>query len=138
MKTETYTGATRGYVSDFFDKEQFMGLNCEKFHDAVTRYANNAVDAVCRGCTATKEFVAKRWYMVAVPIAFTFAAGMGGILMALKPDVEVKEVLQNRRKKTYWDYGVKYYDQGQQKVKETTDQAPSSLEQKVDREEAKK
>jgi hypothetical protein len=116
VKTGIYT---EGREWKTHEPSIFLGINAEKFHNTITKYA-------------------KKWYMVAVPLALTLGMTVYGALMAIKPDAKVEEAAHSTRKKTHWDYAVKYYGQGQQKVKEVTSGSSGTLDDKVDRQEATK
>lgn len=128
--TQVKTGIyTEGREWNPHEPSIFLGINAEKFHDGITKYVNMAADAVGHAYDATKQFVGKRWYMVAVPIALTLGISVYGSLMAAQPDVEVQEVVNKKRKKGYFQYWMKYYNEGTQKVREFTG---GTLDDKVD------
>ncbi|MEM3154413.1 MAG: hypothetical protein QW165_02475 [Candidatus Woesearchaeota archaeon] len=128
MKTGAYA-SRNDYWSRFFDKEQFMGINCEGFHDWVTRHANKASNAISEGYVKTRNFVGKRWYLMAVPVALSVGIAMYSGLMAIQPDtgpVQMQNV--KKRKKGHIDYWMKYYFRARQKASELT----GTLDEKVE------
>ena len=131
MKTGIYT---EGREWNPHEPSIFLGVNAEKFHDTITKHANAAVG---RAYDATKQYVSKRWYFTAVPFVMALCTTVYAGLMLVKPNVKAEPTVENRRKKTHWDYGVKYYNQGKEKVKEVTDNS-DTIDSKVDTEEAKK
>lgn len=137
MKTGIYT---EGREWEPHEPSIFLGINAEKFHDGITKYVNAAADAVGLAYNATKQFVGKRWYMAALPIAFSLGIAMYAGLMAVNPGTEENiETNAKKRKKGYYEYWMKYYGQGKQKIKEFTGgSSGGTLDDKVDTEEAKK
>ena len=127
MKTGIYT---EGREWDPHEPSIFLGINAEKFHDGITKYVNMAGGAVERAYDATRQFVSKRWYMVALPIALSLGLGLYGTLMAVQPQAEVTEATNvKKRKKSHFEYWMKYYGQGKQKLGELTG---GTLDDKVD------
>lgn len=132
MKTGIYT---EGREWDPHVPSTFLGVDAEKFHNDITKYVNMTGNAVERAYDSTKQFMGKRWYMIAVPMVLSTSIGMYGLLMSAKPDVEIQEAANKKRRKSHFDYLMKYYDQSKQKVRDFTRE---TLDDKVDTREATK
>lgn len=127
MKTGIYT---EGREWEPHEPSIFLGINAEKFHDGITKYVNMAGGAVERAYDATRQFVSRKWHMVAVPIALSFGIAMYAGLMAVSPGAEESvQTNAKKRKKGYLEYWMKYYGQGRQKIREFTG---GTLDDKVD------
>jgi hypothetical protein len=117
----------------------FLGIDTEKFHNGIAKYVNITGDAVERAYDFTKQLVGKRWYVMAVPVALSIGIGTYGLLLAAKPDVEIQEAANKKRRKSHLEYWMKYYGQGKQKVKEVTNGGfGGTLEDKIDTQETTK
>jgi len=113
----------------------FLGVDAEKFHEGITKYVNMTGDAFEHAYEATKWFIGKRWYVAAIPIVLSASIGMYGLLMSAKPDVEIQEAANKKRRKSHVEYLMKYYGQGKQKIREFTS---ATIDDKVDTQEATK
>ncbi len=105
MKTGIYT---QGREWEPHVPSMFLGIDTEKFHNGITKYANVASNAIESAYDATKQFISKRWYLAALPVALTVGIGVYGLLMTAKPDAEVQEAINKKRKKSHFDYLMKY------------------------------
>lgn len=136
VKTGIYT---EGREWNPHEPSIFLGINAEKFHDGIAKYTNVASNAIESAYDATKQFISKRWYMIAVPIVFSASLGMYGLLMSSKPDVEVQEAANKKRKKNMLDYFMKYKNQAEKSFGEfTSGDFNGSLDDKVNTQEATK
>ncbi len=127
MKTGIYTG---GREWKPHEESIFLGVDAEKFHNDVTRYANVTVDSVARAYKATANFVyetaiGKRWYMVAVPFVIALGFGINATLrtaveMIPSSDNFVQTAPVKKRKKNVLDYMMKYKNVVEQKAQEIT------------------
>jgi hypothetical protein len=112
VKTGIYTKGSQ-YTHE---PEIFLGIDAEKFHDRVTKCANDAIDAVGRAYGSAKQFASKRWYVTALPMALGVGIGMYGLLMAFEPEPKSVQVEAKRRKGNLFYYMLKYNKQFQRKV----------------------
>jgi len=119
-----YTGIwTKGAQYKKDEDDYFFGIvNATKFHNDTNRYVlKPAGNAIRAAWTATKEFFDKRWYMKAMPLVLALGIGMYTLLKIAEPPTPIAEAAHVKpRKKSLLDYGMKYFDQGKQKVKEIT------------------